>query len=207
MVVVTTKEMQIIDEKVVTELGIPSLVLMENAGVAVVNEIQRQFGELDGKRCLILVGKGNNGGDGLVVARHLLNKNVKVKVYLLAEAEEMSADARHNLEIFQKLQGEVHLITKSGLAKLKINLTLTDLVIDALLGTGFTQELTGILSDIVRLVNNCRTPVVSIDIPSGVNGTTGLVGAHVVRAILTVVLSNYKTGLLLYPGRDYCGNI
>jgi len=207
MVVVTAKEMQLLDQRAITELGIPSLVLMENAGVAVVNAMEQEFGDLSGKRCLILVGKGNNGGDGLVVARHLLNRNAKVKVYLVAEEGELSDDCRYNLNIFRKLQGEIHQITKASLPKLKISLSLTDLVVDAILGTGFTGELKGLLVEIIRLVNNCRKPVVAVDVPSGVDGTTGTAGSSAIRADLTVTLGFCKTGLLLYPGRDYCGKI
>ena len=207
MVVVTAKEMQTIDRRAITEIGIPSLVLMENAGVAVVGEIEREFGDLSDKRCIILVGKGNNGGDGLVIARHLLNRNAKVKVFLLAEEDQLSEDCRFNLRIFKKLQGEIHVVTKANLSKLKINLALTDLVIDALVGTGFGGEIQGLLLEVVRLVNNCRKPVVAVDIPTGVNATTGAVSSHAVKADLTVTLALLKSGLLLYPGREYCGKI
>ncbi len=207
MVVVTAAEMQTIDQQAIAEIGIPSLVLMENAGAAVVREIEQEFGDLTDKRCVILVGKGNNGGDGLVIARHLLNRDVKVKVFLLAEEDQLSEECRFNLNIFKKLQGEIHLISRTSLSKLKINLALTDLVVDALLGTGFTGALEGILVDVVRLVNNCRSPVVAVDVPSGVNATTGAVGTHAVRAELTVALAFLKSGLLFYPGRDYCGKI
>lgn len=207
VVVVTGKEMQAIDKRAISELGIPSLVLMENAGVAVVRELEREFGELEGKRCLVLVGRGNNGGDGLVIARHLLNRNVKVKVFLIAEERELSQECKFNLDIFKKLQGEVHVISEPVLSKLKINLALNDLVIDALLGTGFSGDLKGILPEVIEMVNECRTPIVSVDIPSGVDPTTGAVQGKAVRSALTVVLGFLKTGLLLYPGREYCGKL
>lgn len=141
VVLVTAKEMQAIDRRAISELGIPSLVLMENAGVAVVRELEREFGDLEGKRCLILAGRGNNGGDGLVIARHLLNRDAKVKVFLVAEERDLSQDCRVNLEIFKKLQGEIHVISPPVLSKLKINLALNDLVIDAMVGTGFSGQL------------------------------------------------------------------
>lgn len=207
MVVLTAQEMQKIDQMAIDDLEIPSLVLMENAGVAIVNRILNRYGDLVDKRILILVGKGNNGGDGLVIARHLLNHDVKVKVYLLESEQDLSPDCKHNLGIFRKLQGEIHQITKQSLNKLKINLTLTDLVIDALVGTGFQGEPRGILGDVIRLVNNCRTPVISVDLPSGVNGTTGEVSGNAVRAEFTPTLGFLKTGLLLYPGAEHCGII
>jgi len=207
VVVVTAKEMQAIDRRAISELGIPSLVLMENAGVAVVKELEREFGELEGKRCLILVGRGNNGGDGLVAARHLLNRGAKVKVFLAAEERELSPDCKFNLDIFKKIQGEIHVLSQPVLSKLKINLALNDLVIDALLGTGFSGELKGMMPEVIEMVNECRTPVVSVDIPSGVDPTTGAVRGPGVRAALTVVLGWLKTGLVLYPGREYCGKI
>lgn len=205
VVLVTAKEMQAIDRRAISELGIPSLVLMENAGVAVVRELEREFGDLEGKRCLILAGRGNNGGDGLVIARHLLNRDAKVKVFLVAEERDLSQDCRVNLEIFKKLQGEIHVISPPVLSKLKINLALNDLVIDAMVGTGFSGQLRGVLPEVVEMVNECRTPVVSVDIPSGVDPTTGAVQGQAVRALLTVALGFMKTGLVLYPGREYCG--
>lgn len=205
VVLVTAKEMQAIDRRAISELGIPSLVLMENAGVAVVRELEREFGDLEGKRCLILAGRGNNGGDGLVIARHLLNRDAKVKVFLVAEERDLSQDCRVNLEIFKKLQGEIHVISPPVLSKLKINLALNDLVIDAMVGTGFSGQLRGVLPEVVEMVNECRTPVVSVDIPSGVDPTTGAVQGQAVRASLTVALGFMKTGLVLYPGREYCG--
>lgn len=207
VVVVTAEEMRAIDKRAVSELGIPSLVLMENAGVAVVRELEQEFGGLEGKRCLILVGRGNNGGDGLVIARHLLNRHVKVKVFLIAEERELSQDCRFNLEIFRRLEGEIHSLSEPVLSKLKINLALNDLVIDALVGTGFSSEQKGVLPEVIEIVNNCRTPVVSVDVPSGVDPTTGAVQGDAVRATLTVALGFLKTGLLLYPGREHCGKL
>ncbi len=208
MIVVTAKEMQNIDEKAIKEFKIPSLVLMENAGVAAVKAIEEEFGDLSGKRVIILVGSGNNGGDGLVIARHLLNRDVNVKVYMFGEEGDLSEECRHNLSIFNKLQGEVNLITDTSLSKLRINITLTDIVIDALVGTGFTGEPKGVLSEIIGLVNNCRNPVVAIDIPTGVNSTSGAVyNGSAIRAVLTISFGFMKTGLLLYPGADYCGKI
>ena len=207
MFVLTGAEMQAIDAKAIEELKIPSLVLMENAGVAVVNQLEQEYGDLTDKRIIIMVGKGNNGGDGLVVARHLLNRKVKVKVYILGEEKELSPECRQNLEIFLRLQGEVHQITQRSLAKLKVTLNLQDLIIDALYGTGFSGQPKGIAAEIFNLVNNCRTPVVSVDLPSGLNATTGMVEGSAIRADLTVALGFLKTGLLLYPGREYCGKI
>lgn len=207
MFVLTAQEMQAIDQMAINDLGIPSLVLMENAGVAVINQLEQEYGDLSEQRILILVGKGNNGGDGLVVARHLLNRNAKVIVYVLGEEQELSAECRHNLQLFIRLQGEVHQITNRTLSRLKINLNVTDLVIDALYGTGFVGKPQGISADVFSLVNNCRTPVVAIDVPSGLNCTSGIIEGTAIKAELTIVLGFLKTGLLLYPGAEYCGKI
>lgn len=207
MVVLTAEEMREIDQIAIDKLGIPALVLMENAGVAVVRELENEFGDLAGKRFVILVGKGNNGGDGLVVARHLLNRQARIKVYLLGELEELSDSCRHNLEIFQRLSGEVHQLTKQVLTKLKVTLPLTDIIVDALYGTGYQGEAKGVLADVISIVNNCQTPVVAIDIPSGVAGTTGSVTTNAIRAKYTIALACMKTGLLLYPGCEYCGKV
>lgn len=207
MQVVTAQEMQVIDRKAIDELRIPSLVLMENAGTAVVNQLQNELGDLTTKQVVILVGKGNNGGDGLVVARHLLNRNVKVQVYLLGSKQQLSEECRHNLNIYTKLKGEVHTLSEQILPRLKVNLALADIIVDALLGTGFSGQAGGLLPKIFELVNKSRKFVVAIDIPSGVNGTSGYVGKSAVKASMTVTLGFLKTGLLLYPGADYCGTI
>ncbi len=208
MVVVTAKEMQEIDEKAIKEYQIPSLVLMENAGVAVVRALEERFGDLSEKRIIILAGSGNNGGDGLVIARHLLNRNVNVKVYLLGAKENLSKDCQHNLFIFTKLQGDVTQISEISMSKLRINVTLTDIVVDALVGTGFKGEPQGLLAEVIGIVNSCRKPVIAVDIPSGVNSTTGAIYQDcAVRARQTVTFGYMKTGLVLYPGAEFCGEI
>ena len=105
MRVVTSEEMKTIDRIAIQEKGIPSLSLMENAGSSVVRAIEDRYGSLTAKRILVLVGRGNNGGDGLVAARHLLNKGAQVKVFMLHPANELSPECLKNFEIFKALNG------------------------------------------------------------------------------------------------------
>ena len=136
MRVLTAKEMRHIDEYAIKEWGIPSLVLMENAGTGVLRILESAFPGLLQRRVAILVGPGNNGGDGLVLARHLLNRNGRVKVYLFGQEGQLSPECQHNLDLYIKIGGELSFIDHQGLTKLKFALAMADLVVDALLGTG-----------------------------------------------------------------------
>lgn len=205
MRVLTAAEMRAVDSWAITEIGIPSLVLMENAGVQVVQCLQQEFGDLCGKRVFVLAGKGNNGGDGLVIARHLLNKGAKVKVYLWGRPGDLSYECQHNLEIFEKLNGEIQSLNEPSLSKLRFSLGMADLIIDSLLGVGAVPPLEGALKEIVEIVNKITTPVVAVDIPSGIDATTGKVEPTAVRADLTVTLGYLKQGMLLYPAAEYVG--
>ncbi len=207
MVVLTTAEMRLVDKQARVDLGIPSLVLMENAGVAVVSYMQQEFGDLSGKQIVIFAGSGNNGGDGLVVARHLLNKQAKVKVFIYGQSDKLSADCAHNVLIFEKLHGNVEFISSQSSGKLRISLSLADIVVDAILGTGAKGALRGGLADVVGLINKYTIPIVAIDIPTGVDATSGAVGNGAVKATHTIALGFLKTGLVLYPGCECCGKV
>lgn len=206
MRVVTGAEMRALDQKAIKEIGIGSLVLMENAGTKVVQLLQEKFEPLQDKRIHILVGPGNNGGDGLVAARHLLNLKARPKVYITHEKDKCSAECQVNLDIFQKLGGEIVTIHPLDARRLRFSLSLADIILDALLGTGAEGPLRGTFKDIARIVNEVNRPVVAIDLPTGVDATTGTVpGGIAVKADYTAVLGFVKAGCLFYPGRSYVG--
>lgn len=206
MRVVTSEEMKTIDRIAIQEKGIPSLSLMENAGSSVVRAIEDRYGSLTAKRILVLVGRGNNGGDGLVAARHLLNKGAQVKVFMLHPANELSPECLKNFEIFKALNGEYHYITERDIHKLKLSIGISDIVIDAILGIGAKGPLKGLYATVVEILNSIDCKVVAIDVPSGVDATTGKVESVAVRADLTVVLGLMKQGLLLLSGLEYVGD-
>jgi hydroxyethylthiazole kinase-like uncharacterized protein yjeF len=201
---VTAKEMQEMDGKTIQRIGVQSLLLMENAGLGVVQIVEERLGELKGNRVVIFCGKGNNGGDGMVAARHLFNKGIAVQVILIAQKEKVRGDARTNMIILQNMGIDpVEVKTRRALEKYNN----VDLVVDALLGTGLTGEVIGFIADVIRWINRTGIPVVSVDLPSGLHSDTGTYQGECIRADYTVTMAELKRGLVLYPGREMAGHI
>ena len=205
MKVVTVHTMQELDKKAISECGVPSLQLMENAGRSCADEIIARFGP--GGRCIVMAGKGNNGGDGHVIARLLRQKGWDVKVIILAAREEVTGDAAINL---CKLPGSIvnYCPSAGELSSLYMgDLFQADVIVDALLGTGLSSNVSGIYLEAIELINRSGRPVVSVDIPSGIHGTTGRVQGDAVRASHTVTFAFAKLGHVLYPGAEYTGRL
>lgn len=200
MKVCTAAQMREIDRRASEVGGIPSIVLMENAAIACVNEIEK----LSPENIAVFCGKGNNGGDGLAIARHLFNHGFNVEVFLVFGSE-FSKDAAINYEILEKTGIKITEITDTSL--LEYYILKQDLVVDAIFGTGIHGEITGIAAKIITAINLYSKKTLSVDIPSGVNSDTGKVVSVAVKADITVTFAAYKCGLLLYPGADYTGNI
>jgi hydroxyethylthiazole kinase-like uncharacterized protein yjeF len=202
----TAAEMRQIDQTTIQNYGIPGLVLMENAGLEVVHRIVQIVGDVKDKKVCIFSGKGNNGGDGYVVARHLVNKGAKVKVFLFAAKEEIAGDAAVNLDIVGRM--EIDVLEVSGTRdwdKIKIAVAFADCIVDALLGTGFQGDIHGLMAQAIQIINGSAKPVVAVDIPSGVDANTGQIRGQAVKAQHTVTFGLPKTGLLLYPGAAHVG--
>ncbi|HLF85714.1 MAG TPA: NAD(P)H-hydrate epimerase, partial [Nitrospiria bacterium] len=162
----TSKEMQLIDKNVISGYGIPGIVLMENAAIQVVREMEARYGDLSRKRITVVAGKGNNGGDGLAIARHLINRGAKISVYLLAGEDSVEGDPLTNLRILKKMGGEVIDINFLDLKTLKTTISHSSLVVDTIFGTGLSEDVKGLFADVISLVNSAGKPVVSVDIPS-----------------------------------------
>lgn len=209
MRLVTAQEMREIDRQAIEEYGIPGLLLMENAGRQVAEAVRRRLGNVSGKRVVVLCGKGNNGGDGLVAARHLLQAGAVVKVFFICEPEEITGDARVNFQIWERLGQQVYRLlgSSNGLQLLKVALINADAVVDALYGTGFRGRLSDRLSKAVEAVNASGKFVVAVDIPSGLEADTGRVNGPCIRADVTVTFGLPKLGLVLEPGADYTGKV
>ncbi|HHY09609.1 MAG TPA: NAD(P)H-hydrate dehydratase [Firmicutes bacterium] len=205
MLVLTGGEMQELEQKLLRDLEIPPLLLMENAGSRILEFLKGKFGPLKNKRVHILAGPGNNGGDGLVVARQLLAVGAKPRVSLIGDGAKLSPLAGQNLEILKKLGVTISTLENKQLPQFKFALGLADLIIDAILGTGFRGSLSKELAALAELVNEIKRPVVSVDIPTGVDSANGQVGSSAVRADYTVNLGAAKVGNFLYPGREYAG--
>ncbi|MBN1793908.1 MAG: NAD(P)H-hydrate epimerase [Candidatus Omnitrophica bacterium] len=186
--------------------GIPEIVLMENAGRAVAEAACEMLGKK--KRACILCGRGKNGGDGFVAARHLLNAAKNVRIYLFGAVDKVTGISRDNLNVLLAMGAEV--IEHEGEIDLfspRLDMSKTDLIIDALLGSGTTGEVREPYRSLIALVNVCGKPVLSIDIPSGIHPDTGEVLGIAVKAVLTVTFVLPKTGLLIKKGPSHAGRI
>ena len=205
MKISTVEQMRALDREAITKYGIPDSLLMENAGHAVYFVILNRFKHLEGRRFTIFCGPGNNGGDGLVVARKLNSNGVAVTVFLLGEAEKFKGTAKENLEIARNLS--IPLKHLSSIADVPDVLAGSDAVVDAMLGTGLSRPVGGLYREAVVAINHAGKPVFSVDIPSGINGDTGQVMGEAVRADYTVTFGLPKQGNLLFPGFGFCGSL
>ncbi|MCS7265794.1 MAG: NAD(P)H-hydrate dehydratase [Armatimonadetes bacterium] len=204
---VTASESRQFDQ-LAEKAGIPSLILMENAALRLAEVVTHHF-ELDPpKRIVIVCGKGNNGGDGMALARHLRNMGFQVQVFLLADPKELKGDAATNYKAAVNFDIPIQSITSTEqLSELVEPLRSADLVVDALLGTGITGEVRGLYAEVIPLITHNSSLILSIDIPSGINSDTGEVCGVAVRANATVTLGAIKLGLMLFPGADYAGDL
>ncbi len=208
MRLVTAQEMGAMDQKASKEYGIPSVVLMENAGLKVADLVSTLLGNLADRTVVVIAGKGNNGGDGFVVARHLFNRGAEVQIFLAAEAEKIKGDALINLNIWQKMGQKVFQIIKNSDTNLfRLALMKADLVVDALYGTGFTGAVRDQMVSVIEAVNASGKPVVAIDIPSGLEADTGLANGPCIIAKHTVTFALPKLGLVLPTAQKYVGEL
>ncbi|MCK5682048.1 NAD(P)H-hydrate epimerase, partial [bacterium] len=206
----TAARMRALDERAIREIGIPGVVLMEEAGRGAVSLIE-ESGWLDNftDEILIFAGKGNNGGDALVVARVLLLAGYpKVRVALLAAKAVVSGDAKVNLEAFIRLGGEVvELIDEQCWSKLKPTLKEQKILVDGLLGTGLKSNIRGLYAEVVAAINEFSGPVLALDIPSGLDADSGLPLGSAVQATATATFAFGKPGLFVSPGCNYAGQV
>lgn len=208
MKLVLAEEMRALDRAAEEELGIPGLLLMENAGRAVADAAGDMLRECTGKKVIVVAGKGNNGGDGCGAARWLMNRGAQVTVILSCAQEDLSGSAADELQFYLAGGGLIQdNIAAEQLPSIQDLLTSADLIIDALLGTGFAGELRGIIRDLCQLINMSGRPVLAVDIPTGVNADDGSAGADAVRAAATVTMALPKPGLCLYPGKACVGKL
>lgn len=207
MYLVTAEQMRQVDHNTITELGIPEMVLMENAGKSVVEFLKEQFHDLKNKTITIVAGAGNNGGDALVVARYLHQLGIPVKVFICAERE-LSPSAKQNYEILSRLPVKLYpLDSENSMHLLKVTVNYSDILIDGLLGTGVNREVTGRIGQIIDIANRRSCIKVAIDVPSGLNSDTGEIWGRCLKADYTVALAQPKRGHMLNKGIKYCGQV
>ncbi|HHW49365.1 MAG TPA: NAD(P)H-hydrate dehydratase [Clostridiaceae bacterium] len=209
MLLVTPEQMSKIDKYSIEVLGIPGIVLMENAALKVVEEILKMLdGKVSGTKIIILAGKGNNGGDALAVARHLYNKGAETSIYILSEKDKIRGDAAINLGILENIGVESKVLIEQAMVEvLKRELLEAGLVVDGIFGTGIKGEVTGLTAEIINIVNEFGKKIISIDIPSGVNGENGRVMGTCIKADRTVTFGLPKIGLVIHPGCEYTGEL
>ena len=208
MRVLTAAQMREADHQTIEEIGIPSIVLMENAGRQVVAAMEGEFDDLGEQKVVVLSGRGNNGGDGFVIARVLQQRGVDVSVFVVGSVEDVRGDARVNLEILGRLGFDVVEISGEDQWELHASeIRQADVIVDALFGTGLSQPLKGLHETIVADINSMDVPVVAVDLPSGMSADTNEVIGPCLIAHLTVTLGAPKLPLVLAPACALAGRL
>jgi len=206
MKLATNEQMAQVTKIAVKEFGIPGVVLMENAGFAVLREIAKDFTPRE--RIVIICGNGNNGGDGFVVARHLHQRGYTLHLFHVGYPEHLIGDSEINYNILTKLgvpMSRIH--GEKDLPELYMELSRCGLVVDSLIGTGMPVAAGRVEQKIIEAVNEASCKVYSVDMPSGVGGNDGRIGAAAIRADKTIAFTLPKVGNLLYPGAEYNGEL
>ena len=208
MRVLNTDQMREADRRTIEDIGIPSIVLMENAGRQAVAAMEAAFEDLGTSRVAVICGRGNNGGDGFVVARTLVQRGVDTEVFLLGSVADVRGDARTNLEVLGRIGMTVVEIASAQEWELHFGeLSECDLVVDAILGTGFRGKLAGLFETVVADLNSLGVPIVSIDLPTGVSADSAHVDGPAVEASMTVTLAAPKIPLGFPPADSHAGDL
>ncbi|MEG1496936.1 MAG: NAD(P)H-hydrate dehydratase [Clostridiales bacterium] len=202
-------ESRLLDKNALEQYGLNSLVLMENAGIRAADFIKKKFPLNQGEQKVTLVlGKGNNCGDGLVVARHLYNAGYKLRLFSIFPTGEYAPAAQENLKIIEAMGLEVKVLENDrDMLLFKVMLLSSNLIIDGIFGSGFKGSLSGMAGSVVKVINNVNRPILALDIPSGVNSDTGEVQDLAVKAHWTLAFGLPKYGNVLSPGGSYNGEL
>ncbi|HEY7534296.1 MAG TPA: NAD(P)H-hydrate dehydratase [Nitrospiraceae bacterium] len=207
MKLVTAAQMQTLERQTMTEAHVPSSALMENAGEGFLTHLEQHYGPVRGKTITIFCGKGNNGGDGLAIARLLHRRHARVHAILLSPLLDLSRDAALMHRRLVKVAGRSVLTSFRSADQMHALLSASDLVIDAILGTGLASEVKGLYRDAIELINDSPCPVMAVDIPSGIQADDGTIMGHAVRATMTVTFGLPKLGLFMGAGIDHSGTV
>lgn len=204
----TAEEMRTLDQHTIDRVGVPGSVLMETAGRGVFQALRDRFsGRIRDGKTAVVCGRGNNGGDGFVVARCLKNHGCLVSAYLLGSRETVGGDAAVHLRAYLGSGGHLVEITEDACEEHAGSIRDATLVVDAVLGTGLVDDVRGLAARAIAWVNQAASPAVSVDIPSGVSSDTGRLCGTAVRADLTVTFAYPKRGHYLYPGASCVGRL
>jgi NAD(P)H-hydrate epimerase len=208
MKILTAAEMREVDRLTTKRYGVPSLTLMENAGKSVADFIAGRFGDFRRRPVIVLCGKGNNGGDGFVAARHLLKMGAKVQVYFFGDPREVKGDAATNLNRWKRAGGKLS-VDGAGRPGFPPKFAADTLIVDALLGTGVRGAVEGRLAEVIAAVDRHEPgcDVVALDIPSGLQADTGEASGAVIVADYTITFTAPKPGLLLGASAEHVGEL
>ncbi len=204
MKLVTALQMREIDRIAIEDYKIPSLQLMEKAGLGTAQVAEKMLAEAKDKKVFIFCGKGNNGGDGFVAGRFLAGEKAKIKFFLVGKKSELKGDAQINLKKALKMKLPIAEVTQPKQIPEKLE---CDLIIDAVFGTGFKGEVCGLEKEFIQIINNSEIPVLAVDIPSGLDADTGEVKSICVHASQTVTMGLPKIAQVFYPGKSFCGEL
>lgn len=208
MKVLTSKQMKEIDREAIEQIGIIGPILMENAGLQIFKEIMARFPQILEEKIVIVAGKGNNGGDGFVVARHLFNRGCDPHVILLARKKKLKGDAALNLGIAEKIGIKIsEVFSAEGWKKHKDDLFQATLLVDAIFGTGLTSAARGIYALVIEDINKSEAFKVAVDIPSGLSSDTFKVIGPCVKADMTVTLAAPKIAHIFPPAEEFIGEL
>ena len=224
MKTVSISRMKELDRRTIEDIGIASIILMENAGRSVSEAAIDTLGDATGKKIAVFCGIGNNGGDGFVAARYLARQGITVNIYIVGEKKRINRDPLVNLRILEKMGVRVEEVLDSAPLALRSNNKSrdilqareasregryrdVDLIIDAIFGVGLKGEVKEPVRSIIRHLNETRIPIISVDVPSGLDADTGEVLGETIRAKKTVTMQYPKKGFNLNKGPGYCGEI
>lgn len=207
MYLVTAHEMRSFDAAAIQDYGIPGVVLMENAGRTTFHILNKHLGgDVRDLRVSVIAGPGNNGGDGYVIARYLINHGAEVQTFLLGSRDKIKGDALINLQVLEKMSPLVFPVTDAESLKRAAEIwNESEVIIDAILGTGLNSEVRSPYREAILEINNTTAIILAVDLPSGLDADTGRILGCAVRADITATYGFRKLGMALHPAADYCG--
>lgn len=205
MKILNTEQMRNVDRRTIDRFGVPSIVLMENAALAVIDAIFAHYPQTD--RAAVFCGTGANGGDGLAVARHLENRGVVPVVLIVGERSKFTGDALTNLRICERLGIPIYDVAEGNVDEAVVHASDADIIVDAIFGTGLNRAPEGIYADVIHAIGELRLPVVAVDLPSGANASSGEPFDPCVHAEVTVTFAAPKMCHVFDPAATYCGEV